>query len=101
MDEYITKLSMRKTEFVAYLSKKNRRPQSLYSEVLNEILQGVIDNVSHSKNVQLTGFGNFKVQHKKERKVKHVKTQKIVAIPKHNTPYFRPGREFKRAVNKK
>ncbi|MGO8947040.1 MAG: HU family DNA-binding protein, partial [Ktedonobacterales bacterium] len=58
--------SMDKTEFIKYLSKKNRRSRSLYTDILNEIINGIMDQVARGKSVQLTGFGKFHMTKKKQ-----------------------------------
>ncbi len=84
--------------FISYLSKKNRRPQKLYREILNEALAGIEEHLSKGKPVPLLGFCTFYTRMRKPAKGKNFKTGETIAVPEVRLASFRPSPLLKQAV---
>lgn len=91
---------MQKTEFIKHLARKHRRSQSYYAQALEDITEGITEQLARGKSVQLTGFGTFRITERKEGKVRHVRTGVEVSIPAHRRAYFRVGGLLKRTIRK-
>lgn len=89
---------MTKTEFTATLAKKNRRPQSHYTDVLDDILLELTEQLVAGQSIRLTGFGTFRTTLKKERTQRDIRTGNTITIPTHRSVYFQAGEVLKRSV---
>jgi len=63
------------------------------------IFDTISDTMSKGENVTLTGFGTFKVSHRKARKGRNPSTGATIDIPAKNVPQFSAGTALKDAVN--
>src|SRR5205823_14872037 len=93
--------SMDKGELIKHLSKKYRRPQKHYQEALNEILEGITDQLKQGQPVHLLGFGSFYTRMRQPSKARNFKTKEPITIPEVRLAAFRPGKLLKLAVRKK
>lgn len=75
------------------LTKKDA--EILVDTVFDAITQKVIEG----DKVLISGFGTFKVNHRKERKGISPKTQKEMLIPASKTVTFKPSNRLKDAMN--
>jgi DNA-binding protein HU-beta len=92
---------MHKGDLIKHLSKKYRRSQKHYQEALNEILEGITDQLKQGKPVHLLGFGSFYTRIRKPSKSRNFKTQELITTPELRLADFRPGKLLKQAVRKK
>src|SRR5712692_7498396 len=82
---------MHKTDLVRHLAKKNRRSQEHYQTALNEILEGIQEQLTEGHEVILTGFGTFYTRTHKGGKGLNFKTKKPVEYKATRLAAFRPG----------
>lgn len=66
---------------------------------LNAALDAIKKAVKKGDDVTLIGFGTFTKTKRKARMGRNPQTGKEIKIPAMNLPKFRPGKEFKNAVN--
>ncbi len=66
---------------------------------LNSALDTIKKAVKKGDDVTLVGFGTFTKAKRKARMGRNPQTGKEIKIPAMTVPKFRPGREFKEAVN--
>ncbi len=92
---------MHKTDLVKHLGKKNRRSQEHYQTALNEILEGIQEQLSQGKEVILTGFGTFYTRRRKGGKGMNFKTRKPMEYQAVRQVAFRVGNLLKQAVRSK
>jgi len=92
---------MNKETFIAYLSKKNRRPQSHYREALAEILEGIQDQLKAKKHIRFIGFGTFHTRVMKARKGINPKTRQKIELPEIRLAAFKVGAVLRKAVRGK
>lgn len=90
-----------KTAFVAALAKKQRRAQSYYTEALHDILEEFTAQLSAGHAIRLTGFGTLKIQHKRERTQRHIRTGEPITIPAHTSVHFQVGDVLKARLHGK
>jgi len=66
---------------------------------LNATLDAIKKSVKKGDDVTLIGFGTFTKAKRKARMGRNPQTGKEIKIPASVAPKFRPGREFKEALN--
>lgn len=62
--------------------------------VIDTFMRIVKDAVAKGDNIELRGFGVFQCVQVKERKGRHILANQEITIPAHNTPKFKPSKEF-------
>jgi nucleoid DNA-binding protein len=50
------------------------------------------------KNIEIRGFGTFKIKPRKARKARNPRTGEEVPVPDRKIPVFKPSNEFKTLV---
>lgn len=68
--------------------------------VVEGFLNTVIGILREGKNIEIRGFGTFKVKKKNERYARNPKTGEKVFVPEHYAPAFKFSKDFKNMVNK-
>ncbi len=66
---------------------------------LNSAIDTIKKSVKKGDDVTLIGFGTFTKAKRKARMGRNPQTGKEIKIPASIAPKFRPGREFKEALN--
>ena len=92
---------MHKQALIRHLAKKNRRPQSHYSTAINEIFEGISEQLVQGKQVTLIGFGTFYTRMRKPGTLFNVRTKQKMQVPALRQAQFRPGDVLKRSVRGK
>jgi nucleoid DNA-binding protein len=72
---------------------------SLAREVIDLFLDEIASELIHSGRVEFRGFGSFKVEKRKAKRVRHPKTGEWVQIPARKEVEFRAGQELHAALN--
>ena len=89
---------MNKGELVEALSKKANMSKTQAGEVLDSLLDTIVSNLKKGKEVNITGFGNFSVQHRNSRKGRNPQTGEELTIPARDVPKFKAVKNLKEAV---
>jgi DNA-binding protein HU-beta len=89
---------MNKAQIVDQLAKEHTTSKTQAEAMLNSTLEIIKKAVKKGDVVTLVGFGSFYKAKRKARKGRNPQTGAELKIPAHNTPKFRPGQEFKKAV---
>jgi nucleoid DNA-binding protein len=87
-----------KTQFVDALAKQMGTSKIKSEEALNKVIDTIVDLVSQGIEVNLTGFGSFKVTHRKARDGRNPKDGTPLKIGPSKTPKFTAGKTFKEAI---
>ncbi|MEE0930649.1 MAG: HU family DNA-binding protein [Acutalibacteraceae bacterium] len=91
---------MNRTELIAQVAEKSGLTKKDAEKAVAAILDTVVSAVVEGEKVQLVGFGTFEQRLRKERTGVDPRTKEKIAIPASKIPAFKPGRNFKDAVNK-
>ena len=67
--------------------------------VIETVLGKIVEALRRSENVELRGFGSFRLRQRDPRRARNPKTGSPVDVPPKLVPYFRPGKELKASVN--
>lgn len=68
--------------------------------VVNGFLDTVIASLKDGKNIELRGFGSFKVVKRAQRVARNPKTNEEVIVPEQYVPVLKVSKEFKREVSR-
>ncbi|MDE2874579.1 MAG: integration host factor subunit beta [Gemmatimonadota bacterium] len=66
--------------------------------VVDAFLDAVTDGLACGDNIEIRGFGTFKVRHRKARKARNPSTGEAVEVPPRFAPVFKPSSHFVRSV---
>lgn len=72
--------------------------QKQAKEAVDCVLQAITDSLASQENVQIAGFGTFKVSDRKARTGRNPKTGEAIQIPAARVPKFVAGKALKDAV---
>jgi len=67
--------------------------------VVDGFILTVIDAMKEGKNIEIRGFGSFKVKKRKGRIARNPRTGEQVRVEEHWVPIFKVSKEVKQAVN--
>jgi len=82
---------------VAFSTKLTRKQTTI---VINSFLSSITGTLSEGKDVEIKGFGSFRVRQRGSRVGLNPKTGSKVFIPAKKAAYFRPSKKLKTAVEK-
>jgi DNA-binding protein HU-beta len=92
---------LNKAELIDAIVKETELTKAAATRALNAVLVTVVKAVAKKQDVQLIGFGTFKVAKRAARMGKNPRTGEAVKIAAATVPKFSAGAAFKAAVNKK
>ena len=72
--------------------------QKQAKDVVDCVLDSITDALANQDNVQIAGFGSFKVSERKARTGRNPKTGDPIQIPAAKVPKFTAGKALKEAV---
>ncbi|MDA0987404.1 MAG: integration host factor subunit beta [Bacteroidetes bacterium] len=67
--------------------------------VVDGFIQTVISSMREGKNIEIRGFGSFKVKKRKGRMARNPRTGQQVRVDDHYVPLFKVSKELKHSVN--
>ncbi len=67
--------------------------------VVDGFIQTVIDSMRNGKNIEIRGFGSFKVKKRKGRVARNPRTGEQVMVAEHFVPIFKVSKELKHLVD--
>ena len=91
---------MIKTELVKELAKRTKIQREDAKLVVDTVIDGIIGALAKGENVEIRGFGSFKIRERGPRNARNPKTGDKVQVPAKKVAYFKPGKEFKTLVKK-
>ena len=91
---------MIRSELLNTLAKDN---PGLKSEEIEQVVDIFFDEIAQrlaeGGRVELRGFGAFSTRERGARTGRNPRTGESVDVPAKRVPYFRPGKEMRRALN--
>lgn len=90
---------MTKADIVEIISSNTGITKIETEAVVNGFLQTVIDSMKRGENIELRGFGSFKVVKRARRIARNPKTNQEVIVPEQHVPVLKISKDFKKAVN--
>jgi len=90
---------MNKNELIEELSDKTGFTKSDTKKFIDKYVEVVSKSLRKGRDVQLVGFGTFKVTKRKARIGRNPQTGAEIKIPAKKVPSFRAGKALKDTVN--
>jgi len=90
---------MNKTQLIDLIAEKADLSKAQAKAALEATLEGVTGALKEGDQVQLIGFGTFKVNHRAARTGRNPQTGKEIQISATNAPAFVAGKALKESVN--
>jgi nucleoid DNA-binding protein len=87
-----------KPQLVEAVAEKHEQSRRLVEEIINAALDEITACLKHGDEVQITGFGTFKVRMRKARVGRNPQTKAEITIPARRSPAFTPGKKLRDAV---
>lgn len=91
-------MNMTKADIVDVISSSTGIAKVETEAVVNGFLNTVIDALKSGKNIELRGFGSFKVVKRAQRVARNPKTNEEVIVPEQHVPVLKISKDFKKAV---
>jgi len=89
---------MKKQDFIKAVAAMAGLSQDAVSKTLTSIIDVVTSELKAGSEVNITGFGAFKVSTRSARNWVNPRTWESIKIPSMNSPVFRAGKTLKEAV---
>lgn len=91
---------MTKSDIVDIVSSSTGISKVETEAVVKGFMETVIDSMKKGENIELRGFGSFKVVKRAQRVARNPKTNQEVMVPAQFVPVLKVSKDFKSAVNK-
>jgi len=91
---------MTKADLVEEVAGKTGLTRTDVAVVVEAFLEAVKKSLENGNNIEIRGFGTFKVKQRKARKARNPRTGIEVPVPDRKVPVFKPSNEFKALIAK-
>ena len=91
-------LVMKKIDFIKAIAAQAGLSQDAVSKMLSAGIEIITDELKKGGEVNITGFGSFKISKRAARNGVNPRTKEAIKIPAMNSPVFRAGKTLKEAV---
>jgi nucleoid DNA-binding protein len=68
------------------------------AKVVDAFLEALRQAMARGEDIEIRGFGTFKVRRRRTRMARNPKTGEAVAVPSRPVPVFKPGKRLKQMV---
>ena len=89
---------MKKQDFIKAVAADAGLSQDAVSKALSSMIETVTTELKAGNEVNITGFGAFKISARAARNGVNPRTGESIKIPAMNSPVFRAGKTLKEAV---
>ncbi|MFQ5869607.1 MAG: HU family DNA-binding protein [Candidatus Zixiibacteriota bacterium] len=91
---------MTKAELVEKVAEKTGLTKNDVAVTVDTFLDSIKSAMENGSNIEIRGFGAFKIKERKARKARNPRTGEEVPVPSRKVPVFKPSNEFKSMVMK-
>ena len=91
---------MTKADLVEEISGKTGLTRTDVAVLVDAFLEAVKKSLEGGNNIEIRGFGTFKIKQRKARKARNPRTGEEVPVPDRKVPVFKPSNEFKALITK-
>ncbi|MFQ5607218.1 MAG: HU family DNA-binding protein [Candidatus Zixiibacteriota bacterium] len=91
---------MTKADLVEKVAERTGLMRTDVSVVVDSFLDTVKKTLEGGHNIEIRGFGTFKIKLRKSRKARNPRTGEVVPVPDRKVPVFKPSNEFKNMITK-
>jgi len=90
---------MNKTQLIAKIASEADITKVQAKHFYDSFVATITKQLYESEIVQLTGFGNFSINYRPERKGRNPQTGESITIPGSHIPVFKPSKALKDLCN--
>ncbi len=91
---------MTKADLVEKVAEKTGLTRTDVAVVVDGFLEAIKTSMEQGQNIEIRGFGTFKIKQRKARKARNPRTGDEVPVPDRKVPVFKPSNEFKNLIIK-
>ena len=91
---------MTKADLVEEVAGKTGLTRTDVGVVVEAFLEAVKKSLEGGHNIEIRGFGTFKIKQRKARKARNPRSGEEVPVPDRKVPVFKPSNEFKALITK-
>ena len=92
---------MNKADLVSKVAESTNQSKVVTRKILDNFLEAVGDTLAAGNNIEIRGFGSFKVKKRKAQVARNPRTGEPVNIPSRFEPAFKPSRNLLTRVARK
>jgi nucleoid DNA-binding protein len=89
-----------KADLVERVAEKTGLTRTDVAVVVDSLLDVIKKSLESGHNIEIRGFGTFKIKVRKARKARNPRTGDVVPVPDRKVPVFKPSNEFKTLITK-
>lgn len=89
---------MTKADLVEKVAEKTGLTRTDVAVVVDGFLEAIKTSMEQGQNIEIRGFGTFKIKQRKARKARNPRTGDEVPVPDRKVPVFKPSNEFKNLI---
>jgi integration host factor subunit beta len=89
---------MTKADLVEQIAEATGLTKKDTAVVVDGFLEAVKQALAQEKNIEIRGFGSFKIKKRKARKARNPRTGDPVQVPSRHVPTFKPSKELKELI---
>jgi hypothetical protein len=89
---------MKKQDFIKVVAAEAGLSQDAVSKALTSMIEVITTELNKGGEVNITGFGAFKVSQRAARNGVNPQTKQVIKIPAMKSPVFRAGKTFKESI---
>jgi DNA-binding protein HU-beta len=89
---------VRKQDLVREVANAANLSESQATKAVNAVFDSIQSSLARNDEVQLSGFGSFKVVERAAREGRNPRTGESMQIAARRSPTFKPGTQLKRSV---
>lgn len=91
---------MTKADLVEQVAERTGLTRTDVAVVVDSFLDTIKKSMEDKQNIEIRGFGTFKIKLRKARKARNPRTGEEVPVPDRRVPVFKPSNEFKDLITK-
>ncbi|MBN4076384.1 integration host factor subunit beta [Gemmatimonas aurantiaca] len=91
---------MTKADLVEKVAERTGLTRTDVAVVVDSFLDTVKKTLEGGNNIEIRGFGTFKIKLRKSRKARNPRTGEVVPVPDRKVPVFKPSNDFKNMITK-
>ncbi len=91
---------MTKADLITEVSRNAELSKKDAENIVNVFLDKIVDALKDGEKIELRGFGSFKLRRRNSRVGRNPRTSEAVQVPAKKVPYFKPGKDLKKLINK-
>ena len=91
---------MTKADLIAEVSRAAELSKKDAENIVNVFLDRIVEALKDGEKIELRGFGSFKLRRRNSRIGRNPRTSEAVQVPAKKVPYFKPGKDLRRLINK-